>query len=88
MGNCGDSHRFTPVHELVVQLEESLYNVFPAVHMIPGCDYTSKFGTKSTALKTSPSTFQGFVTIEVDIENKIQLAEKYLVIAHSYTRPN
>ena len=87
MGNWGNSHRFTPVHELV-QLEESLCKVFPVLHTLTGCDYTNKFGTKSTALKTSPSTFQGFGTMEIDIGKKIQLAEKYFVIAHSYIRPN
>ena len=76
----GDSHRFIPVHELAVQLGESLCKVLPAVHTLTGCDYTSKFGTKAAALKASPETFlKDFGTMEVDIENTIQLAEKYLV---------
>ena len=76
----GDSHRFIPVHELAVQLGDPLCKVLPAVHTLTGCDYTSKFGTKAAALKASPETFlKGFGTTEVDIENTIQLAEKYLV---------
>ena len=69
--------QFHPVHELVVQLEESLCKVLPAIHTLTGCDYTSKFGTKATSLKASPETFlKVFGTMEVDIENKINLAEK------------
>ena len=44
------------------------------------CVYTSKIVTKAAALKVSLETFLKRVgTMEVDIENKIRIAEKYHV---------
>jgi len=39
-----------PIHVLA----ENLCQVLPAVHVLTGCDYTSKIGTKHAALMTNP----------------------------------
>ena len=76
----GDSSRYIPVHILALQLGEPTCSVLPAVHTLTGCDYTSKFGTKSAALKANPVAFlKNFGQLDVNIEDQIKLAEEYLV---------
>jgi len=50
----GDSTRFSPIHVLAAQIGDNLCQVLPAVHVLSGCDYTSKIGTKHAALMTNP----------------------------------
>ena len=49
--------RFIPLHVLVNSVGQSMCDILPAVHALTGCDITSKFGTKSAALKTDPTKF-------------------------------
>ena len=50
------------------------------INALQYCDYTSKIGTKAAALKVSLETFlKVFGMMEVDIANKIRIAEKYHV---------
>ena len=75
-----DSSRYIPVHILALQLGEPTCNVLPAVHTLTGCDYTSKFGTKSAALKANPVAFlKNFGRLDVNIKDQFKLAEEYLV---------
>ncbi|CAG2057048.1 unnamed protein product [Timema podura] len=50
---CGKciAARAVLIHKLLEVLEHSLIETIPALHSIIGCDTTSKFGTKLTALK-------------------------------------
>ena len=52
-----------------------------AVHTLTGCNYTSsKFGTKSAALKANPVAFlKNFGRLDVNIKDQFKLAEEYLV---------
>ncbi|XP_031784055.1 uncharacterized protein LOC107981544 [Nasonia vitripennis] len=76
--------RFLPVH-IVAKHEQTgiqLCSTLLAVHHLTGSDYTSKIGTKYSALRSSPKKFlrsvaQGISKLE--IENCIEEAEKYLV---------
>ena len=49
--------RFIPLRVLVNSVGQSMCDILPAVHALTGCDITSKFGTKSAALKTDPTKF-------------------------------
>ena len=51
--------------------------VLPAVHVLTGCDYTSKFGTKHAALMTNPEHYLQDFGSKTD-ENTIEKAEEYL----------
>ena len=53
----GDSSRYIPTHTLAEKLGDGMCNVLPALHTLTGCDYTSKFGTKSAAVKATPVMF-------------------------------
>ena len=77
----GDKIRFIPLHVLVSSVGQSMCDVLPAVHALTGCDITSKFGTKSAALKADPTRLlvgfgQRTATMS-DVE--CMNAEKYLV---------
>ena len=65
---------------LLKKLGDGMCNVLPALHTLTGCDYTSKFGTKSAAVKATPVMFlKDFWSIESDIEKQVVSAEQYLV---------
>ena len=76
-----DSTRYIPIHSLSSRVGADLCQVLPAVHTLTGCDYTSKFGTKSAALKVNSYTFlKDFgVSSEGPRESVLESAEKYLV---------
>lgn len=77
-----DSTRYIPIHILAENIGIKLCNVLPAVHCLTGCDYTSKFGTKKSALKANPTDFLqkfGKMPNSVYQDNACDLAEKYLV---------
>ena len=54
--------------------------MFPAVHTITGCDYPSKFGTESAALKVNSCIYlKDFgVSGQSSHQNVVESAEKYL----------
>ena len=45
----GDSTRYIPLH-LIFERKPELCSVFPAIHILTGCDTTGKVGTKLSAL--------------------------------------
>ncbi|KAJ8874124.1 hypothetical protein PR048_024965 [Dryococelus australis] len=47
----GNTSRVVPIYKLVEDLDNSTIEILPALRAITGCDTTSKFGTKLTALK-------------------------------------
>ena len=46
----GDTTRYIPLH-LIAERKHELCTVLPAIHILTGCDTTSKVGTKLSALK-------------------------------------
>ena len=70
-----------PVHELVKGFDAAGIGVLPAVHVLTGCDTTSKVGTKLKALKTATSDCDLLKTFGKDPINdqKIADAEQFLV---------
>ena len=48
--------RFIPLHILVARLDQKL-DVLLKVHILTGCDATSKIGTQSAALKSDPHMY-------------------------------
>ena len=52
----GPKVRFIPLHILVARLDQKL-DVLLKVHILTGCDATSKIGTKSAALKSDPHMY-------------------------------
>jgi len=74
-----DTSRYVPVHDLAYKIVRGLCQVLPALHILTGCDYTSKFGTKHAALKANPEKYLlQFGTIS-DIDRQVVVAEEYLV---------
>ena len=49
----GISPRFIPIRSLSHKLEKSVINSLLKLHILTGCDVTSKSGTKSAAIKAS-----------------------------------
>ena len=49
----GISQRFIPIHSLYHKLEKSVINSLLMLHILTGCDLTSKVGTKLAAIKAS-----------------------------------
>ena len=49
--------RFLPLHIVAKQIGVQLCLSLPAVHHLTGSDYTSKIGTKDSALQISPEKF-------------------------------
>lgn len=47
----GDKTRFLPLHVLLLKLGEDVCKVLIKVHILTGCDSTSKIGTKQAAMK-------------------------------------
>ena len=50
----GPKVRFIHLHVLIARLDQNLHDVLLKVHILKGCDVTSKIGTKSAALKSDP----------------------------------
>ena len=51
MRSCvGDSTRYIPLHLIFERKPAELRSVLPAIHILTGCDTTSKVGTKLYAL--------------------------------------
>ena len=74
---AGDSTRFIPIHVLAAQIGENVCQFLPAVHVLTGCDYTSKIGTKHAALITNPEHYLEDFGTKMD-ESTIDKAEEYL----------
>ncbi|OXU22397.1 hypothetical protein TSAR_010977, partial [Trichomalopsis sarcophagae] len=74
--------RDIPIHTLACVHGEKLCSVLPAVHHLTGSDYTSKVGTKSSALQGDPEKYLlgfGQDDSEKNFEKYLQAAEQYLV---------
>ena len=77
-----DKIRYIPIHLLAEKLGPKLCSVLPALHVITGCDYTSKFGTKSAALKAEPEQFLmdfGSSASLLELPDTCNRAERFLV---------
>ena len=77
-GGVGNTARFIPVHTLAINIGQPLCKVLLAVHMLTGCDSTSKFGTKAAALKAKPAEFLVDFGSDPELINFSRI-EEYLV---------
>ena len=59
MQRCGigNTTRYIPVHILADKLGRDMCKVLPALHILTGCDMTSKVGTKCSGMKANPVQF-------------------------------
>ena len=57
MGGIGDTTRYIPVHTLATKLGNGFCKVLPALHILTGCDYTSKVGTEPAVLRNNHTYF-------------------------------
>ena len=48
-----NSLTIVPIHDLVEKMSANIIGILPAVHVLTGCDTTSKIGRKAAALKTA-----------------------------------
>ena len=76
----GISERFIPVHPLYHKLEKSVINSLLKLHILTGCDITSKVGTKLAAIiasqevnlwKNIVSKMQNFILLKFYMENQL-----------------
>ena len=76
----GNNKRYIPLHTYAPNLGETKSNLVMKIHILYGCDVTSKIGTKSAALKRKSDEYlQLFGEKHVDSELAFNNAEKYLV---------
>lgn len=74
-----DNIRCIPIHKLVEIHGTELCNVLPAAHILTGCDYTSKIGSKKSILKINPIKFLKNFGLG-PIESCTAQAEEFLVL--------
>ena len=70
----GDSTKYIPLH-LIFERKPELCCVLPAIHILTGCDTTSKVGTKLSALNLENHCLAQIKIMYIII----QKAEQYLV---------
>ena len=76
----GEKSRYLPIHTLAYKMGYTLSSsILLKVHVLTGCDVTSKLGTKPTALKSSPENYLESFGVGEASEISFQQAEKYLV---------
>ena len=82
LGGQGATRRAIPVHDLAERIELRVRDILPAVHVLTGCDTTSKVGTKKAALKAAECTgselLSGFGKEPLS-DDMITAAERFLV---------
>ena len=79
-GGVGSTTRYIPLHILARKLGAATCKVLLAVHILTGCDITSKVGTKAAALKAHPLKYLSGFAQDIDsVEEDIEMAEQYLV---------
>ena len=75
----GPKVRFIHLHVLIARLDQNLHDVLLKVHILKGCDVTSKIGTKSAALKSDPHMYlKNFGENEL-LESSFVDAELYVI---------
>ena len=77
----GDSTRYIPLH-LIFERKTELCSVLSAIHILTGCDTTSKVGTKLSALKPPAAQLLSEFGKSLSSPNQdeiIHKAEQYLV---------
>ena len=76
----GTTQTYLPLHTLVMNLGEMKSKLVMKIHVISGCDLTSKICTKLAVLNKNPEQYlQLFGENEADQELAFKLAEKYLI---------
>ena len=83
MRNSGVRRSILPLHDICTALGDELTQCLPALHALPGCDTTSKIGTKLAALNTirkpgNCSMIRNFSSPRLT-ESSIEMAETFLV---------
>lgn len=77
----GDTTRFISIHILAKKMGYGLCRVLPAIHTLTGCDYTSKIGTKHSALMVDPEMhLMDFGMIRSNLETVFHKAEEHLTL--------
>ena len=67
---------FVPLHLLITGLDQNICDVLLKAHILTGCDFISKIGTKSTAVKSNSHVYFGENKL---LESSFIDAEMYLV---------
>ena len=76
----GTKKRYIPLHTIATSLGETKSKLIMKIHIVSGCDVTSKIGTESAALKKNPDEYlQLFGEKGVDNDLAFKNAEKYLL---------
>ncbi len=81
MASLGGITRYIPVHTLAKKSGD-VCKILPALHMLTGCNVSSKFGTKASALNAEPEVHLknfGMNPHNSNLERVITHAEDFLV---------
>ena len=74
----GKGERVIPIHFLIAKLGQEMCRILFIVHMLTGCEVTSKIGTKQVALKCQFSQLVDFGSTDLPDPSTFRLAEGYL----------
>ena len=74
----GNSTRYIPLHILAERLASNACGTLIALHHLTGCDSTSKFGTKASALKAKADHYLSHFGKDPN-NNDLGMAEEFLV---------
>ena len=78
-GGVGETTRYIPIHILTKKVGMNLCKVLPAIHALSGCDYTSKVGTKHSALLVNPEMYlKDLGILNHNVDSLFDKAEAYL----------
>ena len=75
----GPKVRFIHLHVLIARLDQNLHDVLLKVHILKGCDVTSKIGTKPAALKSDPHMHLKNFAENEQLKSSFIDAELYLI---------
>lgn len=76
----GETKRMIPLHKIKESIGNELSQSIIKLHVLTGCDTTSKIGTKHAALDCNPLPgLSQFAEAHILTESEILLAEEYLV---------
>jgi len=72
-GRVDGKTRFISVHVIAVKVGKLVCEVFPATHVLTGCDITSKFGTKAAGIKAEPVLYlKDFGRARTDVQDCVR----------------
>ena len=74
-----ETKRMIPIHQIVQAIGVPFSKIVVRAHILSGCDYVSKFGSKKAALSFAPLEYLNAFSHNESTECDLKKAEEYLV---------